>query len=418
MIENLQTIFQEWLISQGLSDNSAYFINNISVVLAIIIISIIINFIAKKVILTILHRITKKTKNTWDDALMERKVFSKLSHLAPAIIIYLLAPTAFSDIVLWKLIIETVAKIYIVVVLLMVLNSFFNSIHDIYETYDISKLKPIKGYIQVVKIIIFFIGAIMIISFIINKSPVYLFGAMGAMTAVLMLIFKDTILGFVGSIQLSANDMLRPGDWISMPKYGADGDVEEITLTSVKVRNFDKTITTVPTYALITNAFQNWRGMEESAGRRIKRSIIIDMNSIKFCDEKMLSRFKDIKIISDYLEKTQKALTKHNEKNNIDKNVLVNGRRQTNIGIFRAYIEAYLRNNQNINQDMTFLIRQLSSSEQGLPIELYVFSKVKAWVPYEAIQADIFDHLHAVIPQFDLQVFQSPSGADFQSLTK
>jgi miniconductance mechanosensitive channel len=274
----------------------------------------------------------------------------------------------------------------------------------------VSNRIPIKGFIQVFKIIIYFTAAIFIISILLNKTPIYLFSGLSALTAVLMFIFKDAILGFVAGIQLSANRMVATGDWISMPKYGADGDIVEIALTTVKVQNWDKTITTIPTYALITESFKNWRGMSESGGRRIKRAISIDMNTIGFCTEDMLRRFGKIQYISDYIEKKKIELQEINKIEQVDTSSLVNGRRMTNIGTFRAYVEAYL------NKEMTFLVRQLAPTEHGLPIEIYVFSKDQEWANYEAIQANIFDHILAVVPEFDLRVFQDPSGSDFSKL--
>ncbi len=236
------------------------------------------------------------------------------------------------------------------------------------------------------------------------------------MTAVLLLIFKDSILGLVAGIQISSNDMVRLGDWVEMPKHGADGDVIDISLTTVKIQNFDKTITTIPTYTMVSDSFKNWRGMSQSAGRRIKRNINIDMRSVKFCDESMLERFASFRHISEYIARKKDELTKFNAENGIDDSVLVNGRRMTNLGTFRAYLEGYLRNHPKINKDMTFLVRQLQPTETGLPIEIYVFCSDKIWANYEAIQADIFDHILAVIPEFDLKVFQNPTGADFEKL--
>jgi miniconductance mechanosensitive channel len=296
------------------------------------------------------------------------------------------------------------------------LNAFLNSIYDIYQGFEVSKSKPIKGYLQVFKIILFLIGAIFVISMLIGRSPLYLLTGLGAFSAVLLLIFRDPILGLVGGIQISANDMVRPGDWIVMNKSGADGVVTDISLTTVKVQNWDKTITTIPTYSLVSESFVNWRGMEESGGRRIKRSINIDMNSVKFASPEQLTQLKKIKLVNNYLQKKEKELATYNEKNNIDDEVLVNGRRQTNLGVFRAYVAEYLKSNSNINQDMTFLVRQLQPGESGIPIEIYVFSKVQEWAKYEDIQSDIFDHLLATIPEFGLQVFQNPSGADFRKL--
>ncbi len=300
---------------------------------------------------------------------------------------------------------------------ILALDAFLNGSLAIYETYEISNKIPIKGFIQVFKIIIYFTSGVFIIAILLDKTPVYLFSSLGALTAVLMFIFKDAILGFVAGIQLTANQMVANGDWIEMPKYGADGDIIEIALTTVKVQNWDKTITTIPTYALITESFKNWRGMSESGGRRIKRSISLDMNTIQFCTEEMLDRFSKIQYISSYIEKQKIELKTYNQAEQVDHSSLVNGRRMTNVGTFRAYVEAYLKNHPKINHEMTFLVRQLAPSEHGLPIEIYVFSKDKAWANYESIQADIFDHILAVIPEFDLQVFQDPSGRDFNKLT-
>lgn len=299
----------------------------------------------------------------------------------------------------------------------LAINALLNASLGIYNTYEISNRIPIKGFIQVFKIIIYFICFILIISILLNKTPIILFSSLGALTAVLMFIFKDPILGFIAGIQLSANQMVAKGDWISMPKYGADGNIIDIALTTVKIQNWDKTITTIPTYTLITESFKNWRGMSESGGRRIKRSINIDINTIRFCTEEMLSRFKEIHYISGYLKKTETETQVYNQKLNVDHSNLVNGRRMTNIGTFRAYVETYLRNQPMINKEMTFLVRQLAPTEHGLPIEIYVFSKVQEWGEYESIQANIFDHILAVVPEFDLRVFQDPSGRDFNKLT-
>ena len=411
-------IVQDWLINIGLPDKTHHFFQVLLLLAGIIIISFLANYITKHFIIRILKVITRKTKSDWDNIIFERKVFNKLSHLVPAILIYVLIPIALDEYQGWIKIIREATNLYMIIVVLMVLNSFINALHDIYSKYDISKTKPIKGYVQVVKIVIFFIGGILIISSLFGKSPGILLGGLGAFAAVLMLIFRDSILGLVAGVQLSANEMVRPGDWISMPKYGADGDVLEISLTTVKVQNFDKTIVTIPAYAMISDSFQNWRGMDESGGRRIKRSININMNSVKFCDDEMLLKFGRIKFLAEYLLRKQNELNEFNKKNKIDNFILVNGRRQTNIGVFRAYIEAYLHNNKDIKDDMTFLVRQLQPTEQGIPIEIYVFSKVQEWAAYEAVQADIFDHLMAVIPEFELQTFQNPTGADFKSLTK
>jgi miniconductance mechanosensitive channel len=371
--------------------------------------------IAKNIILHMLKTAASRTKSNWDDIIIERKVFDRLAYLVPAYIFYWLLPYALDNYHEFVKVIMTGIEIYTVVIIMAVFLAFLNAVLHIYQGYEISKSKPIKGYIQVVKIIIYIIGSLTIISMMIGKSPLLLIGGLGAFSAVLLLVFKDTILGLVAGVQLTSNDMLRVGEWISMPKYGADGIVLDISLTTVKVQNWDKTISTIPAYALFTDSFVNWRGMEESGGRRIKRSVNIDMNSIKFCTPEMLKKFERFQYISDYVKNKQAEIEKYNKEHHVDPDLLVNGRRQTNIGVFRAYLEAYLKNNPKIHQSMTFLVRHLQPTEKGLPIEIYVFSKIQEWAEYEAIQADIFDHVLAVIPQFELRVFQNPTGADFKS---
>ena len=409
-------IIRDWIIGQGLDLSAANLLARALVFVLIIIISIIAYWLAKHFILKGLAAIISRTATQWDDMILKEKVFSRLAHLAPAIVIYLsiFIPFAGYD---WLItLINGLALIYIISMLILALDAFLNAALAIYTSYEVSKRIPIKGFIQVFKILIYFTGGIFIISILMNKTPIYLFSSLGALTAVLMFIFKDAILGFVAGIQLSANRMVSTGDWIEMPKYGANGDIIEIALTTVKVQNFDKTITTVPTYALITESFKNWRGMSESDGRRIKRSINIDMNTIQFCTEDMLDRFKKIQYISTYIEKKKTELSEINKLEQIDKSSVVNGRRMTNIGTFRAYVEAYLRNHPMVNQEMTLLVRQLAPTEHGLPIEIYVFSKDQEWGIYENVQANIFDHILAVIPEFDLRVFQDPSGMDFKKL--
>ena len=418
MIERINAILLDWLTSVGLSQGNASLLQETIGVFAVLIISVLGFFVAKFLIIRTLHIVVAHSKNKWDDILAEKKVFVKLAYLAPAIIINFFIPYVLPESLLLVRIIELVASIYMVIVVLNVITSVLNALFEIYHTFEIAKEKPIKGYIQVGKIIAYIIAAVIIITILLGDNNFGWLAGFGAFSAVLMLVFKDPILGFVGGIQLSANKMVRIGDWIEMPKYGADGTVTDISLTTVKVQNWNKTITTIPTYALITDYFKNWRGMEDSGGRRIKRSINIDMNSIKFCTPEMLERFKHIEYVSEYVEKTEAALDDYNSRKNIDNSVLVNGRRQTNIGVFRAYLKGYLSNNPKVNNDMTFLVRQLQPTEGGIPIEVYVFSKDQAWAQYEDNQADIFDHILAVIPEFDLRVFQSPTGRDFQNLNK
>ncbi len=407
-----------WLQSQGLGSEHADLTVKASIVLAVLLLSLIANIVAKRYFLSGLRLVISKTKTSWDDALLQRKVFNRLAHLAPALVIYALMPDVLSD---WPAVASLVGGgvlIYMIAILVLSLDAFLNTVVDIYRTFEISREIPIKGFIQVTKIILYFLAGIFAISVVLNKTPFYFLSGLGALTAVLMFIFKDAILGFIAGIQLTANKMIAHGDWISMPKYGADGDVLEVSLTTVKVQNWDKTITTIPTYALISESFKNWRGMSESGGRRIKRSINIDMNTVTFCDEAMLARFAKIQYISEYIEKTRTELQDFNQSARVDNSSLANGRRMTNIGTFRAYVLAYLRHHPMINLGMTFLVRQLQPSANGLPIEIYVFSKDQAWANYEAIQADIFDHILAVVPEFDLRVFQHPTGGDFQLLAR
>jgi miniconductance mechanosensitive channel len=367
------------------------------------------NYITKKFVLRFVNRMVTKSKTQWDDALAKHHVFALLSHLVPAIIIYVFAP----DFVINM---QLAAVIYMIIIGMLVINAFLSSVVDIYRTYEFARRTPIRGFIQVVKIVVFIAGGIIILGILVGRDPTKILAGFGAMTAVSMLIFKDAILGFVAGIQISANNMVHMGDWIAMPKYGADGDVIDITLTTVKVQNWDKTISTIPAYSLISDSFKNWRGMSESGGRRIKRAINLDMNTVRFCDPTMLDRFRRIEHIAEYIDAKQSEIDEYNAANSIDNTELVNGRRMTNVGTFRAYVIAYLKHHPKINQNMTFLVRQLQPTECGLPMEIYVFSSDKVWANYEAIQADIFDHILAVVPEFGLRVFQNPAGSDFSKL--
>jgi len=415
-INRLIEIISDFLLTSGLSENLTNFL--ITAMLAIIVIGIALlaDFIAKKILVTSIRQVFKRTKSTRDDILVKRKVFDRLSHLVPALIIYYTTDFIFSNYESLTEFIKSGIYIYIIVLILLVIDSLINALHEIYMTLPVSKNRPIKGYVQVVKIFIYFIAVIMILAILFNKSPKGLLTGLSALAAVLLLVFKDTILGFVASIQLSGNNMVKPGDWIAMPKYGADGTVMEISLNTVKVQNWDKTISTVPTYNLISDSFTNWKGMEESGGRRIKRSINIDIQSVKFCTAEMIDKFNKIQRLQEYIKDKTKEIEEYNMEHDIDNSVLVNGRRMTNLGIFRIYMEQYLKNHPKIHQDMTFLVRHLQPSEKGIPIEIYVFSNDQEWANYEAIQADIFDHILAVIPEFELKVYQNPSGADFQIL--
>lgn len=417
MFNIIDKTIENWLIELGLSEGLSKNIADFSGFLLILVFAFISFYIVKRILIKWVQFAARKSKTDWDDKLVERKVFNRLSYFAPALVIIYLTPFVIPERENLINFIQTVANIYIFTIAMLVVFSILDAINDIYQSYYIAKKRPIKSFLQVVKIIIIIIYVVIVINalFIGDQNYGWLAGV-GAFSAVLLLVFRDPILGFVGGLQLAFNDMLRIGDWIQMDKYGADGTVTEINITTVKVQNWNKTISTIPTYALVSDSYKNWRGMEESGGRRIKRSIMLDMNSIKFCTPEMLERFSKFENVAEYVRKTEENIVKYNSSKNIDNSILVNGRRQTNIGVFRAYLKAYLRNHPKINQDMTFLVRQLQPTEKGLPIEVYVFSKVQAWADYEDIQSDIFDHILAVVPQFDLKVYQNPSGSDIHQL--
>lgn len=368
----------------------------------------------RPLILRWVRHVIRRTTFTWDDQLLGHGVFRWLTHLLPGLLIYLLAPGLFETTPLLAEVLRAAAEIYLLVSIYFVFDSLFNAIQAILSSKQICRHLNLTAISQVAKLITALVIFLLCFAVLLQKPPLALLSGIGVLASVLMLVFKDVILGFAAGIQLSSNHMLTIGDWLEMPSHNADGDVEEIGLTTVKVRNWDKTITTIPTHALISESFRNWRGMSESGGRRIKRSILVDTNSIRLCSEEMLERFREIEHIANYIERKKAEIAEFNSRiENAGKSSRVNGRRLTNIGTFRAYIEAYLRNHPDINQEMTLLVRQLAPEGRGLPIEIYCFSANKEWAAYESIQADIFDHLFAVAPEFDLTVFQEPTGRDF-----
>ncbi len=398
-----------------MSEKLTLFIENATVFIVIILLAFIADKLTKRILIGIISQVVKRSKNQYDDIFLKKKVFNRLAHIAPALVIngmviFLIdAPDLVN-------VIKHLTEIYIILISALVLDSVVGAFHEIYLKLPVSKGRNIKGIVQVVRIFIYIVAILIVISLFEGKSISGLLTGLGASAAVILLVFKDTILGLVASIQLSANNMVNVGDWISLPKYGADGDVIDIGLTTVKVQNWDKTISTIPTYALVSNSFANWRGMEESGGRRIKRSVNIDMQSVKFADDVLLKKFKKFSVLKGYIEEKNSEIVKYNKQLEVDDSLPVNGRRMTNLGIFRKYLELYLQNHPMIKQDMTFLVRHLQPSEKGLPIEIYVFSKDQAWANYESIQADIFDHILAIIPEFELRVFQNPTGEDWRSL--
>jgi len=364
----------------------------------------------------ILIPVFRRSKNQFDDLLIKHRLFRRISYLIPTFILYyFIQDSIFATPVLVG-VIRRILEVTFVLIIVLIVDSILSSLNDYYERFEFSKDHPIKSLVQIIKIILYLFGSLFAIATLLHRDLNSLFIGLGTLSAVLMLVFRDPILGFVGGLQLIFNKMIRIGDWISMPQYNADGTVLEITLTTVKVQNWDKTIVTIPTYSLISNSFQNWRGMEDSGGRRIKRAVYIDMDSVHFVSEEELVKFRKIKMLRPYLEKKEKEIEVYNKKFNMDPEILVNGRRQTNLGIFRAYLKAYLTNRDDIRNDMTFLVRHLPPSEKGIPIEIYVFTNTTDWAAYEDIQADIFDLMLAVLPEFGLRVYQFPKSGDFSRL--
>jgi len=398
------------LISMGLGpDMTNYAMLGIGSIL-LLVVCVLGNFVTRKFIVQGIQKFIENSKNDWDDIFLKNKVFNSLSTLVPLILIQYLSVPILSNFSSLIPFVYIVVKVSLVWVITSVLVKALKAMEEVSTKIPSFQDKPIVSYIQLASVMIYVVAAILIFATILDKDPLALLGALGALTAVLMLVFKDTILGLVASIQISSNDMVRVGDWVSMPKYGTDGDVLEITLNTVKIQNWDKTISTIPTYAFISDSFKNWRGMTDSKGRRIKRSLNIDMTSIKFCTDEEIVHYKKVEMLKDYIESAQSEIATHNDTNSHDKSSLLNGRNLTNIGLYREYAHQYLSANKNLRKDLTLMVRQLEPTENGLPIEVYCFSNNIAWADYEAIQADIFDHLLSSISSFDLEIFQNPTG--------
>lgn len=407
---NPEAWVEDFLTSQGLSlEMTNYTLLGLgSIVLFVV--CFLGNFVTRKFIVRGIQKFIKNSQNDWDDILIEKKVFNSLSTLVPLILIQYLSVPLLSNFTWLIPFVHVAVRVSLVLVITSVLMKALKALEEVSKKIPSFKDKPIVSYIQLASIMIYVVAAILIIATILDKDPLALLGALGALTAVLMLVFKDTILGLVASIQISSNDMVRVGDWVSMPKYGTDGDVLAITLNTVKIQNWDKTISTIPTYAFISDSFKNWRGMTDSKGRRIKRSLNIDMTSIKFCTDEEITQYKGVEMLKEYIEARQNEITTYNEANGHDKSALVNGRNLTNIGLFREYAHQYLSANEHLRADLTLMVRQLEPTENGLPIEVYCFSNNIQWVEYERIQADIFDHLLSSLPNFNLEIFQNPTG--------
>lgn len=406
----------DWLRGEfegvGINAGLAGLLVNVAGALLLVFLSWFAYLVAKRVVLRVIRFLSSKTSSDWDKILIEHKVFARLSNVVPALVVHVLAPVVFAGVESLAGFVQGLAKVYLVVVLLFTLQALLNGLQTIYQRYDISKRIPIKGLLQALMLVASFVGSVFIISIVMGREIGTLMAGLGAMVMGFLFVFKDAIMGLVAGIQIATNDTVRKGDWIEMKGHGIDGDVIDVSLTTVKVQNFDKTVVSIPASKLITEACRNWRGMKDSGGRRIKRPIRIDMRSIRFADEALLEKFQRFDLLKGYLQSRLDEVNVHNQTANMDLSELVNGRRLTNIGTFRAYIMAYLKSHPQIRQDRTFLIRQLAPGDNGLPIEIYIFTDTTVWAEYEAIQADIFDHLLAVIPEFGLAPFQNSTGKE------
>ena len=393
----------------------------ISLLIALVIILVLAwlaNWIAKKILTGIITRIVRKSENKYDDIFLEKGVFNRLSHLAPVAVLSIgiaifFPANSYGPI---NILIIGIVQAYLYIIVGLVVAAFADALGAVGESLDPEGKRQTKSYVQAFKLVVWMVVAILAVSAILGRSPGLLLSSLGALTAILLLIFKDTILGLVAGIQLSFNNMVAKGDWITVPHAHADGDVIDVTLTTIKVQNWNKTISHIPIYSLVSNAFTNWRGMSESGGRRIKRALNIDMTSVKFLNRAQIEKLSEIRLLKPYLDQKQTELAEHRSKLGLSEEDPRNSRHLTNLGTFRAYIACYLRDNPMVHEEMTFLVRYLELSTEGLPVEIYVFSKDQAWANYEAIQADILDHLLAILPEFGLRIFQKPSGQDFAGL--
>ena len=394
-METINDTITMWLQQLGVQPESMGTVHRIVAVAGILLLAYVAHWLCRKVVVTTVKKLTSKTQNKWDDYLFNDRVLNDFCHMVPPIVITALIPFAFPSEPMTLAFVLKICWIYITIVVVRLICTFLTSLYTISSEHEKLKERSMKGFYQMMKLIVICVGTIIIISTLIDKDPVKILTGLGASAAILTLVFKDTIMGLVAGVQLTANDMLRPGDWITMPKYGADGSVLEVTLTTVKVQNWDKTISTIPPYALVNDSFQNWRGMQESGGRRVKRSINIDMHTVRFCTPEELETFRKEEWMQGF-EAT--------------------GKEEVNLYVFRHYLEHYLRTHPKVNQNLTLMIRQLQPTAEGMPIELYFFSDGTEWIPYERLQAEVFDHLLATVHQFGLKVFQSPTGLDLRYL--
>lgn len=408
--KEISCFFFDQFVSWGLSEVVSQYLNALVLGLLSLIIVVVVDRLFRKILRYIATYISKRSKTNFDDLLVTNKVPRRIAHILPLYILLGFLPIVLSDFIEVQTVFSVILSIVGVILTLRIIRALLHTLRDYFKTVPGLRDKPIDSYIQVFMIIAWLFMIFYAVSLLTAVSLAQALGTFGAASAVILLIFKDTILGFVASIQVSINDIVRIGDWVTFEKYGADGDVIEINLSTVKVQNFDRTITTIPTYALISDSFKNWRGMTDSDGRRIKRSLLIKQDSIKFLSQEDIERFKKIGLITTYLEEKQVKINKQNKERHIDKSLLLNGTNMTNIGVFRKYMETYIENHSAINKEMTLMCRQLSPTSQGVPLEVYCFSRDKKWENYEYIMADLFDHFLAAVSYFDLELFELPSG--------
>ncbi len=404
MIENYIEILKNLNLKMGLSDGLSTGLAEAIATLSLLVVSIGLFFLVKWILKKTVYKIIQRTTTQFDDLLIKNKVIGRVCLLIPALLIGALLPDVLPYYPETAASLGKLVRIFEIIVYTMILTSIVTTLEDIYNTHEMAKLKPLTGLVQVIKIVLYVVASLIIIAYLLDTKLSTILISLGTMSAVLMLVFQDTIKGFVGSIQLSANDMLRIGDWIAVG--AADGNVLEINLTTVKVQNWDNTITTIPTYSLVSSPFTNWRGMSESGGRRIARTINIDVNTIRYCTPEMIEKYKHYSLIKDYLTQKEEDILEYNKANRIDTSEIMNGRQQTNLGIFRAYIKAYLNNNPKLNHNLTMMVRQMQPTEFGVPLQIYAFSSDKKWINYEDIQSDIFDHIISAAPMFDLKIYQ------------
>jgi len=378
--------------------------------------AVIIDLIAKRILVRTVRAFARRSRFSWDDALVAHNVFGRLTQVVPALIVFVGVPFVPGLPEGVTQVLRNVAMGYMVLMLTLALTAMLSAASTIYAASPFAKGRPLKGFVQLVQIVVWIVGGVLIVATVLDRSPLLLLSGFGAMTAILLLVFKDTILSLVASVQLTAQDMVRVGDWIEMPQFSADGDVIDVQLHTVKVQNWDKTITTIPTHRLIADSFKNWRGMSQSGARRIKRAIFIDVSSIRFQTQDEVDYFKRFALLKDYVKNKEQELADYNAGLAIEVEADVNRRRLTNVGTFRAYAYDYLKNHPRIDKDMTLIVRQLAPGPEGLPLEIYCFTNTTEWAAYEDIQSDIFDHLLAIVPEFGLRLYQKPAGSDLANL--